>query len=124
MAHRSVLLVDDDRLLLELYALALREHGYTVHQASDEATARVVAAHTRPDVAVVDGRIADVRAGALAGELGRQGVTVVLFTNDQELYDRPPAGVSARLVKVNTSPFALAEFLDRLMSQAGVGLAG
>lgn len=114
MRPRSVLLVDDDRLLLDLYAMALRERGFTVHLASDAATARAIAAHSRPMLACVDGRLARTSGGELAAELAADGLTVVLFTNDQALFDRPPAGVAHRLIKVNTSPQALAKQLDSL----------
>ena len=119
MAQRSVLLVDDDRLILDLYALALRQNGFVVHQASDTGAARVLAERMAPDVAVVDGRLARslaTAAGAeLARELAQRGVPVVLFTNDQNLFDRPPPGVTARLVKVNTAPLELAEFIEGLV---------
>jgi hypothetical protein len=37
---------------------------------------------------------------------------VVIFTNDQFLYDHPPVGVAGRLIKVNTRPH---ELPDRLL---------
>lgn len=113
--HRGVLLVDDDRLILDLYSMALRERGFTVHVASDATTARALAARVHPELACVDGRLATGSGIALACELAEGGVRVVIFTNDQALYDRPPRGVTHRLIKVNTSPHDLAEELERLL---------
>src|SRR5581483_3824810 len=101
MTQRSVLLVDDDRLVLDLYAIALRKHGYTVHTASDAASARAIVAATAPPLVCVDGRLASSSGVGLASEFADGGHQVVIFTNDQALYDRPPRGVVNRLIKVN-----------------------
>lgn len=113
--RRGVLLVDDDRLILELYAMALRERGFVVHTAGDPTTARAVADRVQPELACVDGRLATGSGIALARDLAASGVRVVIFTNDQALYDRTPAGVVHRLIKVNTSPHDLAVELERLL---------
>ena len=120
MPKRTVLLVDDDRLIIDLYAIALRERGFTVHTACDAATARAIAAQARPAVACVDGRLSTTSGIDLASELARDGIRVVIFTNDQTLYDHPPAGVSHRLIKVNTAPHQLAEELHRLFDRERV----
>lgn len=109
------MLVDDDRLILELYAMALRDRGYTVHEAGDAATARALAESERPRAACVDGRLASSSGAVLAEQLVKLGIEVIMFTNDQALYDRPPAGVAHCLIKVNTSPQDLAAELDQLL---------
>ena len=113
--RRNVLLVDDDRLILDLYAMPLRERGFAVHLASDAATAHALAERVQPELACVDGRLTLGSGIALAGDLAAMGIRVVIFTNDQALYDRPPAGVVHRLIKVNTSPNDLAVELERLL---------
>jgi DNA-binding NtrC family response regulator len=116
MTQRSVLLVDDDRLILDLYGIALRQHGYTVHTASDATSARAIADATTPELVCVDGRLATSSGVDLATELAGIGYEVVIFTNDQALYDRPPTGVTNRLIKVNTSPQDLGIHLDRVLA--------
>jgi DNA-binding NtrC family response regulator len=115
-SYRSVLLVDDDRLILDLYAIALRNHGYTVHTASDAASARAIAEATSPTLVCVDGRLNSASGKDLATELHDSGYQVVIFTNDQALYDRPPRGVTNRLIKVNTPPQELGPHLDRVLA--------
>jgi DNA-binding response OmpR family regulator len=112
MRQRSVLLVDDDRLILDLYAAALRAAGFTVHQAHDAATARETAARESPALACVDGRLGGRSAAELIGELIRMRVRVIVFTNDQALYDQPPPGTAGRLIKVNTNPADLVAALE------------
>lgn len=107
--------MDDDRLILDLYAAALRAAGFTVFSASDAATARQVAAAENPRLACVDGRLAGQTGAALIAELAASGIRVVVFTNDQSLYDHPPPGIAGRLIKVNTTPADLVEALDRAL---------
>jgi len=108
----SVLLVDDEPLILDLYAAALRQRGFTVHLATDAATARAINERARPNVTCIDGRMINESGANLARRLIDAGARVVLFTNDQALYDHPPAGLAGRLIKVNTRP---AELADRLL---------
>lgn len=116
VTHRSVLLVDDEQLILDLYASALRLRGFAVHMASDATTARAICARTRPDVICIDGRMI---SGNLARQLIDEGSRVVIFTNDQALYDHPPAGVAGRLIKVNTRPQELADRLLEILDGGG-----
>jgi len=108
----SVLLVDDEPLILDLYAAALRQRGFTVHLATDAATARAINERARPNITCIDGRMINESGANLARRLIDAGARVVLFTNDQALYDHPPAGLAGRLIKVNTRP---AELADRLL---------
>lgn len=112
----SVLLVDDEPLILDLYAAALRQRGFTVHIATDAATARAINERAHPDVTCIDGRMINASGVNLARHLIDAGAQVVLFTNDQRLYDHPPAGVAGRLIKVNTRPADLADRLLGILS--------
>lgn len=118
MPQASVLLVDDDRLILDLYAAAIRRRGFLVHQATDAITARAIVTSTRPELACVDGRLVRDSGPEIAAELAAAGVRVVLLTNDQRLYDRPPRGTVARFIKANTPPLQLAFELERLLERA------
>src|SRR5712692_5502558 len=118
MTRSSALLVDDEQLILDIYSAALRQRGYTVHQASDPATARAICAHARPEIVCIDGRMIRAAGANLARELIDAGCSVVVFTNDQALYDHPPAGVAGRLIKVNTRPGELADRLQEILAEA------
>src|SRR6266571_2914890 len=116
----SVLLVDDEPLILDLYAAALRQRGFTVHLATDAATARAINESARPDVTCIDGRMINESGANLARHLIESGGIVVLFTNDQSLYDHPPAGLAGRLIKVNTRPADLAGRLQDILSNVSL----
>ena len=123
VTHRSVLLVDDEQLILDLYASALRQRGFAVHLASDATTARAICAHTRPDVICIDGRMINTSNAQLGRELVDAGHRVVIFTNDQHLYDNPPDGFAGRLIKVNTRPGDLADRLIEILERrSGAGM--
>ena len=116
MTRCSVLLVDDEQLILDLYSTALRQSGFTVHQASDPASARAIYAHARPQITCIDGRMIGHSGADLARHLIDAGCNVVVFTNDQKLYDHPPAGVAGRLIKVNTRPAELGDRLQEILA--------
>jgi len=116
VAPYSVLLVDDEQLILDLYSAALRLRGFTVHQASDAATARAISNRARPDITCIDGRMINQSGADLARHLIDNGARVVIFTNDQALYDHPPAGSAGRLIKVNTRPADLGDRLLEILS--------
>ena len=109
-----VLLVEDDPSISQLYAFGLRMSGYRVDIAADAATAQVMFACSRPDVVCVDSRLPDGSGSTLASVLVGRGATVILLTNDQECWERPPAGIDRALLKWRTTPAQLSEEIGRL----------
>lgn len=116
----TLLLVEDDELLREIYAAKLASAGFTVHPAGDAATAKALYKEHRPELACIDARLPDGSGAELGAELAASGATVVLLTNDQEIIDNPPKGIAAALLKIVTPPGALALELERLRTQTGV----
>ena len=111
----SVLLVEDDSSIAQLYAFGLRMSGYRVDIAADGATAQVMFDRARPDVVCVDSRLPDGSGRTLASILVGRGTAVILLTNDQESYERPPAGIDRALLKWRTTPAELASEIGRLI---------
>ena len=111
----SVLLVEDDSSISQLYAFGLRMSGYRVDIAADAATAQVMFDRARPDVVCVDSRLPDFSGRTLASILVGRGSAVILLTNDQESYERPPAGINRALLKWRTTPADLAAEIGRLI---------
>ena len=112
----SVLLVEDDHSIATLYAIKLRMDGYRVDIASDAATASVMFDRAWPDVVCVDSRLPDADGRDVVTAMVGRGAVVMLLTNDQEAYDRPPAGVAAALLKWRTTPAELSASIAGLVS--------
>ena len=118
----GVLLVEDDPGIARLYALKLRMDGYRVTVATDEAEAEAAFQAEQPRVVCVDVRLPGGRGPRLAEQLAASGgPPVVLLTNDQAAYERPPPGIAQALLKARTTPSQLSDAIGRLTSgDAGV----
>ncbi|HEX6547550.1 MAG TPA: hypothetical protein VF134_02270 [Candidatus Dormibacteraeota bacterium] len=112
----SVLLVEDDRATAELYALKLRLDGFAVHHAADGATADVIFDRARPTVVCVDGRLPGMSPRDSARRYAARGAIVVLLTNDQQSFERPPIEASLSLLKSRTNPAQLSAAIRGLVS--------
>ena len=110
----SVLLVEDDHSIAQLYAIKLRMDGYRVDIANDAATAGLAFDRARPDVVCVDSRLPDGSGRDVVASMTQHGAVVMLLTNDQEAYDRPPAGVAGAMLKWRTTPAALSDAIAGL----------
>jgi DNA-binding response OmpR family regulator len=111
----SVLLVEDDHSIAQLYAIKLRMDGYRVDIANDAATAGIAFDRALPDVVCVDSRLPDGSGRDVVASMTHRGAVVMLLTNDQEAYDWPPAGVAGALLKWRTTPAALSAAIAGLL---------
>ncbi len=104
----TVLLVEDEETIRGLYAEEMRQLGLLVQEAGGVRAALSLIDEQMPKVACVDGRLPDGSGADLAREIALRGGRVILMTNDQELYEDPPAGVEVAVLKISLSPAALA----------------
>ena len=114
----GVLLVEDDAAIADLYALRLRLDGYTVSIAGDSTAAGQRFEEQRPQVVCLDMRLPCGGGAELAARFSAASARVVLFTNDQSCYERPPAGVTRSLLKARTNPAQLSAAIRELVSSA------
>lgn len=112
----GVLLVEDDAAIADLYALRLRLDGYAVSIAGDSVSAKRAFEEQRPAVVCLDMRLPCGGGADLAARLSAAGARVVLFTNDQSCYERPPPGVTRSLLKARTNPAQLSAAIKELVS--------
>jgi len=105
-AGARVLIVDDDRDTLTLYAFALGESGLVVDQATTGAEAVAAARANPPAVIVTDLTLPDVDGIELCGELrvaagpGLSGLIVLSGSSDAAQHERARrAGASEVLTK-------------------------
>jgi two-component system OmpR family response regulator len=111
----GVLLVEDDTATADLYALKLRLDGFAVSVAGDSTTAVRTFLQERPAVVCLDQRLPDAAGATLAEGFAAAGARVVLFTNDQSLYEKPPACVSRSVLKARTKPGQLSAVISELV---------
>ena len=120
----TILLVEDDPSIAQLYSMKLRMDGYQVDIAADSATASIVYERSRPAIVCVDSRLPDGPGRDVVTAMLDRGAVVVLLTNDQEAYEHPPAGVTAALLKMRTTPALLSSTIGDLLAARHGSSAG
>ncbi|HKV88662.1 MAG TPA: response regulator [Candidatus Dormibacteraeota bacterium] len=115
-----MLVVDDDRIVAEMYRLALSRAGHEVEVANDGVAALEAASANRPDIVFLDIRMPRMDGievlRNLASVKGTRSIPVVMLSN----YDEPglvrqsrSLGAKEYLVKAGTNPADL----QRVVSQ-------
>jgi PAS domain S-box-containing protein len=114
-----ILIVDDDREILEATGDVLRDWGYAVDEAPDATTALQLARAMRPDLLLVDLMMPVVDGFSLIGQLREQklvdGVPIVVISADR---DARVKGESLRADAALRKPFELEELqgiVERLL---------
>ncbi len=120
----GVLVVDDESVLAEMVAMALRYEGWDVTTAADGQSAISAARAVRPDAVVLDLMLPDMGGLEVLSRLRAQhpGLPVLLLTAKDALEDRI-AGLTAGGDDYVTKPFSLEEVVLRLralLRRAGV----
>ena len=123
MAPRSVLIVDDDEDILDIFEMTLLEGGYTVETALTGAEALAKAKNFKFDVAILDIVLPDLRGDKLALKLkkGDSDVNIIFVTgyaNMQDCINSLNIGVSDILLK----PIGEEELLQAVESALPVEL--
>jgi CheY-like chemotaxis protein len=120
----KVLVVDDDRIVADMYRLALSRAGHEVLVANDGAAGLNVATSDGPDVVFLDVRMpkvdgVEVLRNLMAADSTR-GLPVVMLSN----YDEPGVvreclglGAKQYLVKTGTNPADLGRVVSELLSR-------
>jgi DNA-binding response OmpR family regulator len=114
----GVLLVEDDTAIADLYALKLRLDGFSVTVAGDSAAADAAFWRERPAVVCLDEWLPGGAGTELAERFAAAGARIVLFTNDQARYERPPECVCRSLLKASTNPSQLSATISELVGSA------
>ncbi len=123
MALRSVLIVDDDEDILDIFEMTLLEGGYTVETALTGTEALAKAKDLKFDVAILDIVLPDLRGDKLALKLkkGNDDVNIIFVTgysNMQDCINSLNIGVSDILLK----PIGEEELLQAVESALPVEL--
>ncbi len=124
MTKGSILLVDDDRLVLESMADWLREKGYALDTANGFAAARATLAKKRYDLALIDIRLGDGDGYDLLAEIRSRNLgTTVLFITGYAAIDTAMEAIRAGAFDVLTKPLIDEELemaIERALAQRGI----
>lgn len=126
MATRSVALVEDDRLVADMYRLGLQQRGFKVTIHTDGAAFLKTVVAELPDVVVLDWHLGAVTGeevlSRLRGRKQTQSLPVLILSNvtrrddTQEVTSR--LGAVAWLEKMSTPPARLADVVTAVFESA------
>lgn len=109
------LVVDDERSLSELLAMALRYEGWEVQTAGNGNDALTAARNFHPDVMVLDIMMPELDGMGVIRRMREEGLDVpVLFLSARDAVDDRIAGLTAGGDDYVTKPFSLEEVVARL----------
>ena len=118
-----MLVVDDDRIIADMYRLALTRAGHNVAVANDGAAGLQVATTDLPDIVFLDVRMPkmngiEVLQSLMAGDATRNLPVVMLSNYDEPGLVRQCLDLGAReyLVKAGTNPADLGGIISELVS--------
>ena len=126
--HKTVLLIDDDQLLLDMYALKFKEAGYTVfaHTNTEEGIAKIEG-EDPPDIVLFDmvmpgqngleflqrvrDRVSDRDKKPLLVVLSNQG-------DEQSIQEAKRLGAAGFILKANTIPSDTVKEVERIIQES------
>lgn len=119
MAKRSILLIDDDEILLELLSGHLRMAGYATLAASSGPQGLQLAAEEKPDLVVLDVMMSGMDGWDVCKQLRTiSSVPVIMLTAKGEEFDKL-RGFRLGVDDYVTKPFSFAELVARIGAVLG-----
>ena len=116
MTQRSILIVDDEPGIIKSVKAYLQAEGYTVHTASDGASALKSARTLKPDLIVLDIMLPQINGLEVLRQLRQESqVYVILLTAKNEETDKV-IGLGIGADDYMTKPFSPRELVARLQA--------
>jgi two-component system OmpR family response regulator len=113
-ASQRILVVDDERSIVDAVATALRYEGFDVAEATNGRSALAAAQENPPDLMVLDIMLPDLDGLEVTRRLRSSGVRVpVLFLTARDAVEDKVAGLTVGGDDYVTKPFSLAEVVAR-----------
>ena len=114
MVGSKVLIVEDDRTLLEVLRYNLAKEGYDVHTAADGAAGVVAARSDKPDLVILDVMLPKMDGYEVCRILRREtNVPIMMLTAKIEETDRV-VGLEVGADDYVTKPFSMRELMARV----------
>ena len=113
--EQRILVVDDERSIVDAVSTALRYEGFEVQEAETGRDALKAAESTRPDLIVLDIMLPDLDGLEVTRRLRRDGIRIpVLFLTARDATEDKVAGLTVGGDDYVTKPFSLAELIARV----------
>ena len=110
-----MLVVDDERNIAEVVAMALRYQGFEVEMAGDGAGALAAVDSFRPDLVVLDIMLPDIEGFEVARRLrGRRNDVPIVFLTARDAGEDKLRGLTSGGDDYVTKPFSLEELIARI----------
>jgi DNA-binding response OmpR family regulator len=114
---KHMLLLEDDRSVVDLSTTLLKEDGYYVSSTSRLADARQILQKTKVDLLIADIVLPDGTAFAAIDEAKRQNIACLLMTGSWPHVGQLEANGELHLAK----PFKLKDFTSQVLRRIGPG---
>ena len=115
--EQRILVVDDERSIVDAVATALRYEGYRVDEAYTGRDALTSVAQAEPDLVVLDWMLPDIEGIEVGRRLREQGFkTAVLFLTAKDATENKVEALRAGGDDYVTKPFGLAEIVARIQA--------
>ena len=125
MAIKTILMIEDDRFIGEMYVRSLRQAGYDVEWAIDGRDGLVMAANKAYDLVLLDIMLPELRGQEILHEIKKNPVAkhshVAVMTNfdqDEETRQEIERDVDAYFVKAEITPRRLLEIVQQIGNSA------
>ena len=115
--EQRILVVDDERSIVDAVATALRYEGYQVDEAHTGRDALAAVAESEPDLVVLDWMLPDIEGIEVGRRLREQGFkTAMLFLTAKDATENKVEALRAGGDDYVTKPFSLAEIVARIQA--------
>lgn len=125
MAIKTILIIEDDRFIGEMYVRSLRQAGYDVEWAIDGRDGLVMATNKTYDLVLLDIMLPELRGQEILREIKKNPVAkhshVAVMTNfdqDEETRQEIERNVDAYFVKAEITPRRLLEIVQQIGNSA------
>jgi len=113
----TILVVDDERSIVDAVATALRYEGYEVHEATSGRQALSAVVELDPDLVVLDWMLPDIEGIEVGRRLRARGFkTAILFLTARDGVEHKVEALRAGGDDYVTKPFSLAEIVARVQA--------
>lgn len=125
MAIKTILMIEDNRFIGEMYVRSLRQAGYDVEWAIDGRDGLVMATNKTYDLVLLDIMLPELRGQEILREIKKNPVAkhshVAVMTNfdqDEETRQEIERNVDAYFVKAEITPRRLLEIVQQIGNSA------